>query len=33
MAGFLIGSVPLIVLCFYTSRWCVKDLPLDTIKV
>ncbi|MEM7132010.1 MAG: carbohydrate ABC transporter permease [Chloroflexota bacterium] len=33
MAGLLIGSIPLIVLFFFTSRWFVEGLTSGAIKV
>ncbi len=33
MAGLLIGSIPLIVLSFFTSRWFVEGLTSGAIKV
>ena len=33
MAGLLIGSIPLIVLFFFTSRWFMEGLTSGAIKV
>ena len=33
MAGLLIGSIPLVILFFFTSRWFVAGLTSGAIKV
>jgi ABC-type glycerol-3-phosphate transport system permease component len=33
MAGLLLGSIPLVILFFFTSRWFVEGLTSGAIKV